>query len=149
MVAASERRPHYHGQLTAALLLPSGAASTAHAQRATSSGDAVDPRISAAVTRSLHAAGVATHTLAEPAPPEAQLGRLARAQGASHLLRLRGPEAGSTRAVLHVEVRDTLTRTLVWKFDAELGSAASERSAARLADALVHRLREDGLLARP
>ncbi|MEY3253694.1 MAG: hypothetical protein RL227_2667 [Pseudomonadota bacterium] len=52
---------------------------------------------------------------------------------------------------LRVELRDTLTRSGVWRHAGELDTSARpspQQVAERMADAVIHRLREDGLLAR-
>jgi hypothetical protein len=61
------------------------------------------------------------------------------------------PAAAVGRTALQVELRDTLTRTVVWRYAGELDTRSGtppQQVAERMADAVIHRLREDGLLAR-
>lgn len=141
VVSSSERRPLYQGALHSALLQ----APAAGVQR--SEVTALYAELDIAMRRHLLGAGVpimAASTAAGDAPPAWRRG------GASHLVRIHLPPASDGRTAVQLELRDTLTRTVVWRYAGELdGAGRSPRQVAdRLAEAVVHRLREDGLLAR-
>lgn len=140
VVSASERRAHYQGALESVVVL----APAAGAQR--SPATALYSELDLAVRRRLRDAGVPATAADASAPPPAW-----RRGGASHLVRISLPATVEGRTALHVELRDTLTRSVVWRYAGELDTAARpspQQVADRMADALVHRLREDGLIAR-
>lgn len=142
VVSTSERRANYQGALTAVVVL--GPASEAQAQRAAP--DALTEQVDSAMRRRLREAGVPA-LAAAPTTTAAQW----RRQGASHSVRISLPASAEGRTAVHVELRDTLTRSVVWRYAGELdtGSSPAPRQVAeRMADAVIHRLREDGLLAR-
>jgi hypothetical protein len=168
VVSSSELRGNYRGVLTGVLVVPPpteaaaqrGSLADAGLQAGQRAGQqaGIEARLDAAVQRRLRAAGVPTVPV-QAAPRGAQdpgLGRLAREHRASHLVRISVPEGAASQPVQwRVELRDTLTRTVVWRYAGELDTgriAAAERSGERtverMADAVIHRLREDGLLAR-
>ncbi len=142
VVSSSERRPLYQGALHSALML----APPVEAQR--SDAGALYTEFDTAVRRHLRGAGVPT-TAAAPQPAgDAWPGW--RRGGASHLVRIHVPAAAAGRTAVQLELRDSLTRTVVWRYAGELDATAGSprEQADRLAEAVVQRLREDGLLAR-
>ncbi len=142
VVSTSERRANYQGALTAVVVL--GPATEAQAQR--SAPDALPEQVDSAMRRRLREAGVPA-LAAAAATTAAQW----RHQGASHSVRISLPASSVGRTSVHVELRDTLTRSVVWRYAGELDTASgppSRQVAERMADAVIHRLREDGLLAR-
>jgi hypothetical protein len=139
VVSTSERRANYQGALTAVVVL--GPATEAQAQRG-----APDTLTEQAMRRRLREAGVPALAVV-PATTATHW----RHQGASHSVRISLPASAEGRTAVHVELRDTLTRSVVWRYAGELdtGSRPPPRQVAeRMADAVIHRLREDGLLAR-
>lgn len=135
VVATSERRAHYRGDLHSVIVLPPAG----EAQAGRSNAD-LGAQLDAAVRRHLRQAGVPTLV---PDPG-------ARRPVASHTVSISAPAVPLGRTALQVELRDTLTRTVVWRFAGELDarSRPPEQLAERLAGSVIHRLREDGLLAR-
>lgn len=134
VVSTSERRAHYRAELTAVVVMAPPAEATAMR--------GMQAQVDAAVQRRLRDAGVPTLSADGPA---------SRRSAASHFVRISLPAAGAGRTALQVELRDTLTRSLVWRYAGELDTAAQpplQQVADRMADAVIHRLREDGLLAR-
>lgn len=143
VVSSSERRAHYQGALSSVVML----APASEAQRSPVSALYAElyTELDAAVRRRLREAGVPATAATTEAMPSWRRG------GASHLVRLSLPAAAAGRTALQVELRDALTRSVVWRYDGELDTAAgpnAQQVAARMADAVLHRLREDGLLAR-
>ncbi len=142
VVSTSERRANYQGALTAVVVL--GPATEAQAQRGVP--EALPEQVDSAMRRRLRDAGVP----ALAAPPTTTAAHW-RHQGASHSVRISLPASSVGRTAVHVELRDTLTRSVVWRYAGELDTASgppSRQVAERMADAVIHRLREDGLLAR-
>lgn len=139
VVSSSERRAHYQGTLSSVLVLPPAA----EAQRSPPS--ALYAEFDAAVRRRLHDAGVAAASGEPGAAPTWRRG------GASHHARISLPAAPAGRTAVQLELRDSLTRTVVWRYAGELDTAqgpGARQVAERMADALLHRLREDGLIGR-
>ncbi len=143
VVSASERRANYQGALKAVVVL--APATEAQAQRSAAD-EALSTQVDAAMRRRLREAGVPA-LAAGPASTATQW----RQQGASHSVRISLPAAADGRTAVQVELRDTLTRSVVWRYAGELDTASRpppRQVADRMADAVIHRLREDGLLAR-
>jgi hypothetical protein len=142
VVSSSERRGQYQGALSSVVVL----APAAEAQR--SPRTALYAELDTAMRRQFQAAGVPA--AAWGTDRGATLPSWSR-NGPSHLVRISLPAVAEGRAALQVELRDTLTRSVVWRYAGELDTAARpspQQVAERMVDAVLHRLREDGLLAR-
>lgn len=144
VVSTSERRAQYRAEVTAVAVMVPPTEATASRGEPGAAGTTKE-QLDAAVLRRLRAAGVPTIAAAPPGTP------MARRTAASHFVQISLPAAAAGRTAVQVELRDTLTRSVVWRYAGELDTTARpapQQVADRMADAVIHRLREDGLLAR-
>ncbi len=144
VVSTSERRAQYRAEVTAVVVMAPPTEAAASRGQPSAAG-ATREQVDAALLRRLRAAGVPTIAATPPGTAAP------RRPAASHFVQISLPAAAVGRTALQVELRDTLTRTVVWRYAGELDTRSGtppQQVAERMADAVIHRLREDGLLAR-